>query len=260
MLQRWLNRDPIGEAGGINLYGFVANNPVNFVDPHGLDPFDVIALNEAARRTGAYHGRDWQTYEEAARDLGIGNAGLTKGGAEAIESIARTAGTSADIYVNGMQQLAMAGMVTKGTQAAAQGVADAAEEGLLSKLWSKCKFWNKQPQPRLGALKSIGPDAWESSGGLQYIGFDREGLNRIEHVLEHLTPDPGKQAHTLFNVQRNELLGLLDEAWSMRGAPLPNDPGAYVIPMGRVIGTTGETSIRIIVRPGTSQVITAYPF
>lgn len=37
-LQRWLNRDPIGEAGGINLYTFVGNSPLNRVDPYGLDP------------------------------------------------------------------------------------------------------------------------------------------------------------------------------------------------------------------------------
>ncbi len=33
---KWITRDPIGEAGGINLYGFVKNNPVNLVDPLGL--------------------------------------------------------------------------------------------------------------------------------------------------------------------------------------------------------------------------------
>lgn len=33
---QWINRDPIGEAGGLNLYGFVGNNPVKYVDPYGL--------------------------------------------------------------------------------------------------------------------------------------------------------------------------------------------------------------------------------
>ena len=32
---RWLNRDPIGERGGINLYEFVENNPPHFVDTDG---------------------------------------------------------------------------------------------------------------------------------------------------------------------------------------------------------------------------------
>lgn len=33
---RWLRRDPIGEAGGINLFGYVGNNPINSFDPLGL--------------------------------------------------------------------------------------------------------------------------------------------------------------------------------------------------------------------------------
>jgi RHS repeat-associated protein len=35
-LQRWLTKDPIKEAGGINLYGFVKNNPISYVDPLGF--------------------------------------------------------------------------------------------------------------------------------------------------------------------------------------------------------------------------------
>jgi RHS repeat-associated protein len=35
-LQRWVNRDPIGVRGGINLYAFVANGPTHFLDAYGL--------------------------------------------------------------------------------------------------------------------------------------------------------------------------------------------------------------------------------
>jgi RHS repeat-associated protein len=37
-LQRFLSEDPIGfEGGDVNLYGYVANNPLTFIDPLGLD-------------------------------------------------------------------------------------------------------------------------------------------------------------------------------------------------------------------------------
>jgi hypothetical protein len=32
----WPNRDPLGEAGGINLYSYVGNDPMDFLDPYGL--------------------------------------------------------------------------------------------------------------------------------------------------------------------------------------------------------------------------------
>jgi RHS repeat-associated protein len=39
-VQRFLSEDPLGFKGGINLFSYVGNNPVNFVDPLGLDQTD----------------------------------------------------------------------------------------------------------------------------------------------------------------------------------------------------------------------------
>jgi RHS repeat-associated protein len=55
---RWMTRDPIGERGGMNLYAFVGNNPINKFDPMGLfDPFTAQTTTlppEAAKFVADY--------------------------------------------------------------------------------------------------------------------------------------------------------------------------------------------------------------
>jgi RHS repeat-associated protein len=37
---RWINRDPIQEEGGVNLYAMVGNSPTNAIDVYGLNPYE----------------------------------------------------------------------------------------------------------------------------------------------------------------------------------------------------------------------------
>jgi hypothetical protein len=103
--------------------------------------------------------------------------------------------------------------------------------------------------------------SWRSNAGLVYEQGSAQG-NRVLHVLDHISPNPSKPLHTLFNVDRTQLIGLIDEAWAARqGAGLlqANGNRVFDVAMGRVVGAGGETTIRIVIRDGTTKVRTAYP-
>src|SRR5262249_43568131 len=54
---RFTQEDHLGLAGGMNLYGFAAGDPVNFSDPLGLCPEGVQA--DSARQTGKRETTLW---------------------------------------------------------------------------------------------------------------------------------------------------------------------------------------------------------
>ena len=43
-LQRWINRDPVAEIGGINVYRYLLNNPTGAVDPDGRNMFLLCCI------------------------------------------------------------------------------------------------------------------------------------------------------------------------------------------------------------------------
>jgi len=65
---RWINRDPIEEEGGVNLYNFVSNNSVQEIDPLGLwKKGDLI--NDGNRRIYIKEAND--TFEALSKIVGL---------------------------------------------------------------------------------------------------------------------------------------------------------------------------------------------
>jgi uncharacterized protein RhaS with RHS repeats len=94
---KWLNQDPIGERGGINLYRFVNNNPVNLIDTDGREILD-------------YHqtpSGEW-TADSPAPNVGpgIGYIGLAGGAGLMLGELAAEAGLWG--VMNGLAMLDMA--------------------------------------------------------------------------------------------------------------------------------------------------------
>jgi RHS repeat-associated protein len=80
---KFINRDPIGENGGLNLYGFVRNNPVNLVDVLGMacyyelvgwddypDYWDDATYTVTSRRSDPIYG--WVCDDDEDGDFGGG--------------------------------------------------------------------------------------------------------------------------------------------------------------------------------------------
>jgi len=100
-----------------------------------------------------------------------------------------------------------------------------------------------------------------SPSGLQY-GADPKFGNRVDHVLDHTAPNPSKPVHSVFNAQGDDALRIVDDAWVNRTGPgtlQSNGNRTWTVDLGRPIGTNGQTSVQIVVRDGTKEIITAFP-
>ena len=110
------------------------------------------------------------------------------------------------------------------------------------------------------------PVKWTSMGGIVYERGGAEG-HRICHVLAHTVTGFKAPPHSVFNVARHSLFELLDEAWTKphlvayKIDGVTPDPTAFIVDMGRTIGTANERFIRFAFKGNraSKRIIAAYP-
>ncbi len=72
IIGRWINRDPIGENGGINLYQFCYSNPISIYDPLGELPPSSPVCQAFKRRIGNLENEVAKRHRELYEDpLGL---------------------------------------------------------------------------------------------------------------------------------------------------------------------------------------------
>ncbi|MBE7538846.1 MAG: RHS repeat-associated core domain-containing protein [Opitutaceae bacterium] len=81
---RFIGRDPIQENGGLNLYAFVRNNPINKWDDLGLKEIielDAFTVTAARIRSNGYSAAEWYLdYGDTTVDYGSGDSSSDEGG------------------------------------------------------------------------------------------------------------------------------------------------------------------------------------
>ena len=159
----YTQQDPIGIAGGLNLYGFANGDPVNFSDPFGLCPPEDDNFDDCERGSSEYY---------AARIArGEGNRLVNE-----VAGALATCGESIDCLVSMVPLGAVGGAVGRAGQAlkAAAGGEVAATVGSVLETQIAGRLWV--------GLRGAGPIVERATGALK--GLKNAAATRIFRFAE----------------------------------------------------------------------------
>jgi len=171
-LGKWLNRDPIQERGGLNLYGYVGNNPVNWIDPLGLS--GTLTIDSSG--TSGLGNHSWVSYTPD------GGTTTTYG----------TWGNNPNGLGNGLQQNLEQG---RGADATRSAHLDDAQEAKFNKCVSDTKGKGSKGWSYGHPCSGFACDAWNSSTGEHLNPYDWLGINNPTSLTGSITAANGGVAN-----------------------------------------------------------------
>ena len=214
-LCRFLDADPAGFSGGLNLYAYANGNPVSYVDPSGLGAVGGVLPN-------------WLTPPSAGVDMSQVYAWLGGGGSLPY-SVSFPFGDVASVLLPGYNSFGTANaalMAGDYRTAASYGVLGVAEvgvvigsmggsEGLSMELNAAKEIPASTPVSRLGSPMTVQPGANSPAAinGIDYTGhaldqMQSRGLTPtvIEDTLSRGVQTPGYDAATIYTTDQGRVI------------------------------------------------------
>jgi RHS repeat-associated protein len=228
---QFLGRDPIGEEGGYNLYGFVGNDGVNWIDYLGWQPKNLPGIGPYAPPSGGIpispgHGRPTAAQQRAANELfeeygchscGEKCAGTKSGNAVFDHQPSRSLGTPREGYPHCLKCSRIQGGVVRVILRQAMGLAtigsilltpitaEAANEGAdfgiplrsderlgYVECHTECMCRWKAYRKRTQTFLASGPWEDDPSAGF-WERLIHGGLMKRLHNTEHVSVEPSPQ-------------------------------------------------------------------
>ena len=202
---RFLTRDPMGYGGGINLYGFTGNNPVNEMDPLGLDALDdtsnffagwgdTLSFG-ATGRVRQWIGVDDMVNRSSGAYVGgvvVGTAqGFVEGGVGAVGAVraVRAAGGIRRIIASGQAARALVIANGVGKDVRPLTVVRILSRGeKLNDVIDQAKYLTLHDDIEHAVISYKNGSRALISGGRDGIAFSAEQVGNIRRILGHTHP------------------------------------------------------------------------
>jgi RHS repeat-associated protein len=133
-LARFISEDPIGFAGGINLYGYLANDPLRYTDPFGMDKKAQPAADQPQAQAPPWYKNSCVTgaLGKGGLSVGIDSIGLIPEAGGIARVIGHQAGYVGVVADQAGSRLIGAVDATANTGRGLAGLTDTSPTGLAS--------------------------------------------------------------------------------------------------------------------------------